>query len=331
MAYNPFNIFRRNQKAIFAVITVIIMFMFVLSSGLTGKADFFNWLPDWIRGKKKGDALCELDGSRIFEGELRNIRFQRVVANKFLALASSVSAQNIQKSLLDLQSKATPNIVQKLQQTRQFEQMGFAPRGAYEKEVQGILDSPESKQADKDLIRAMRVFSDFMQAQQRYSALGSYLNATANRSDRDLIEFMLWEKKAKQLGIEYTADDVKQTLIAKEFLGQFPDDSEVRKSLRSEYRDRYTDEMCFNAIAAEFRVRSAQSAVLGMSDRSDHTLNSPMIHSVPYEVFDFYRDKTGGSVHPAGHGHADRRRTASALRRSPGLRAGSVQGTAGLP
>ena len=46
MAYNPFSIFRRNQKAIFAVVTVVIMFMFVLSSGMTGKADFFNWLPE---------------------------------------------------------------------------------------------------------------------------------------------------------------------------------------------------------------------------------------------------------------------------------------------
>jgi hypothetical protein len=36
MAYNPFNIFRRNQKAIFAVVTVFIMFTFVLSSGLGG-------------------------------------------------------------------------------------------------------------------------------------------------------------------------------------------------------------------------------------------------------------------------------------------------------
>ena len=44
MAYNPFNIFRRNQKAIFAVITVFIMFTFVLSSGLGGGADFFDWL-----------------------------------------------------------------------------------------------------------------------------------------------------------------------------------------------------------------------------------------------------------------------------------------------
>jgi hypothetical protein len=33
MAYNPFNIFRRNQKALFAVLTVFIMIMFTLQSG----------------------------------------------------------------------------------------------------------------------------------------------------------------------------------------------------------------------------------------------------------------------------------------------------------
>ena len=89
MAYNPFSIFRRNQKAIFAVVTVVIMFMFVLSSGMTGKADFFNWLPEWVRGKaKKGDALCVLDGDRIYPRDLEVLRRQRMMASKFMIEAA---------------------------------------------------------------------------------------------------------------------------------------------------------------------------------------------------------------------------------------------------
>jgi len=41
MAYNPFNIFRRNQKALFAVLTVFVMVVFTLSSGVAG-GDFFE-------------------------------------------------------------------------------------------------------------------------------------------------------------------------------------------------------------------------------------------------------------------------------------------------
>src|SRR5579859_2708864 len=88
MAYNPFNIFRRNQKAIFAVVTVIIMFVFVLSSGLGGGADFFDWLPRWLAGKsKKGDILCKIDGEKIYPSELNGpngLRSKRVMANRFM-------------------------------------------------------------------------------------------------------------------------------------------------------------------------------------------------------------------------------------------------------
>ena len=50
MAYNPFNIFRRNQKALFAVLTVFIMIMFTLSSGIQG-GDFFDTFSRWMGGK----------------------------------------------------------------------------------------------------------------------------------------------------------------------------------------------------------------------------------------------------------------------------------------
>src|SRR5829696_557388 len=62
MAYNPFNIFRRNQKVIFAVLTVFIMFMFTLSSGVVG-GDFFETFTQWLGSKgKRGDAAATIDG-----------------------------------------------------------------------------------------------------------------------------------------------------------------------------------------------------------------------------------------------------------------------------
>src|SRR5262249_53139709 len=89
MAYNPFNIFRRNQKAIFAVITVFIMFTFVLSSGLGGGADFFDWLPRWLGQKsRKGEVICTINGNKIYEGELTQLRLNRVMANRFMDIAA---------------------------------------------------------------------------------------------------------------------------------------------------------------------------------------------------------------------------------------------------
>src|SRR5687768_9154564 len=109
MAYNPFNIFRRNQKAIFAVVTVVIMFMFVLSSGMTGKADFFNWLPEWIRGKtSKRDSVCEIDGTRVYSRDVEALRFQRVVANKFMQMAAFDARDAMRKALLEQSAQASP-------------------------------------------------------------------------------------------------------------------------------------------------------------------------------------------------------------------------------
>src|SRR5438094_4727698 len=97
MAYNPFNIFRRNQKAIFAVVTVFIMFTFVLSSGLTGGADFFDWFPRWLGGRQKGDPLCTVGGDKVYDADLIRLRKQRLIANRYMSIAAELSIQQLQE------------------------------------------------------------------------------------------------------------------------------------------------------------------------------------------------------------------------------------------
>ena len=89
---------------------------------------------------------------------------------------------------------------------------------------------------------------------------GQYFINAPNRNQRDLMEFMLWDKKAKQLGIGFATDDVKR-LIQAEFMNQFKDDSEVRKILQKDMPG-FTLEGCLDAIGAEFRVRACQTALL---------------------------------------------------------------------
>lgn len=291
MAYNPFNIFRRNQKAIFAVVTVVIMFMFVLSSGMTGKADFFNWLPEWIGSKSKtGEALCEIDGKRVYPRDIETLRFQRVVANKFMGYATGESLQSMRKALLDLSAQASPEnsfIFQAALQARspmEFLQFaGFASK---------VKDNPKSKEADKNAAAIIEAMANLMQS-------GGQINRLVPMAtDRDMIEFMMWQKKAKQLGIQYSADDAK-SLVNKEFMGNLRSDVEIRKALRDEYRDRYTDDILFTALAAEFDVRAAYTAVVGLSTRADQTLTAPVVSTPPYEMFDFYRDKTSPTSYQA--------------------------------
>src|SRR5579871_6788675 len=97
MAYNPFNIFRRNQKALFAVLTVFIMIMFTLQSGVAG-GDFFETLSRWLGGTK-GEVVCKIDGRKIATGDLeggyRSVQFKRVMANSYMALAAQDTIDSI--------------------------------------------------------------------------------------------------------------------------------------------------------------------------------------------------------------------------------------------
>src|SRR4051794_17671362 len=128
MAYNPFNIFRRNQKAIFAVLTVFIMFMFTLSSGLGGGADFFEWLPQWIGTKsRKGEVLCTIDGHKVYSGELDKLRRDRIVANRFMEMASMQARENVRRFVEEAMPRATPERVRAFREFQNLQMMGYIP------------------------------------------------------------------------------------------------------------------------------------------------------------------------------------------------------------
>ena len=52
MAFNPFHAFRKYRKSMFAILAIICMFTFVLSSGLGGKNDILNRVQDWFNGDR---------------------------------------------------------------------------------------------------------------------------------------------------------------------------------------------------------------------------------------------------------------------------------------
>ncbi|HUR52681.1 MAG TPA: hypothetical protein VMZ71_00995, partial [Gemmataceae bacterium] len=284
MAYNPFNVFRRNQKSIFAVLTVFIMFMFVLGSGLGGGMDFFEWLPQWIGSKsRKGDVVATVDGSKLYSGELDAIRRQRHMANKFMALASEVTQDQLNRFIREQQPRMSPEgrkAVQSVEQTfamvaqnpqlaQFFMQQGMMQRSM--DELRLLATSDKSRPEDKEVANAYILSMEL--AQRRSMAGGSehYFVNLPNTTHRDSIEFMLWEKKADQLGIKFTTDHVK-ALIQKEFMYRFTNDVEVRRAMTRDGQSGFSMEACLRAIAAEFRVRAAQTVVIGpVSDRTDRT------------------------------------------------------------
>ena len=300
MAYNPFNIFRRNQKVIFAIVTVFIMFTFVLSSGLGGGADFFDWLPGWISSKsRKGDVLATIDGTKIYDRDLSDARRNRVMANRFMNMAAGQSIGNLRSYVREQAGRVSPEHRQGIQQAAgllnmledpQMARMALQFGGSMLGQAEAITQNPTAKEEDKQVARA--ILMAFNLAQRQMSGGGEYFANAPNRTTRDTIDFILWDRKAKQLGIDFSTEDVK-LLIQKEFLNQFKSDVEIRKVLEKEMPGVFNLEACMNAIAAEFRVRAAQTTLFGpVGGRSDRTLSAAPTFSAPYDVFQTYRDKS---------------------------------------
>ncbi|HJZ56361.1 MAG TPA: hypothetical protein VKE74_15460 [Gemmataceae bacterium] len=304
MAYNPFNIFRRNQRAIFAVITVFIMFTFVLSSGLGGGADFFDWFPSWLGSKKRGEQVCTIDSNKVYQGELDKLRFRRVMANRFMELAAAVAEDNLQQTTLpELMKSASPEFQRLLNLVRANPQYASL-----------LSTFQPQRPEDQEVVKALNALQTISQMRMVAASQGRhyFLNAP-NRNNRDLIEFMLWEKKADQMRIRFTEDDIK-ALIQKEFYGQFKSDVAVRKQLEKDL-PRFSIDECLKAIGDEFRVRTVQTALLGhtvvidqpgggrmyldaqQSVRDDSTLSFPPLLTPPYEMYDFYREKVSPTTY----------------------------------
>jgi hypothetical protein len=301
MAYNPFNFFRRNQKTLFAILTVFIMIMFTLSSGLGGGADFFDWLPQWLGRKagKKGDHLCTIDGRKVYDGQLRELNRQRVMANRFMSLAAQQTILTLNGLVSEMSGKLSPEARTILQQVSQQE--GFLRFFASNPELAGqvpllleqmkasaaqILSLPNARSEDKEAARAKIAALSLM-----LSGVGDhYFVNVPNRHSRDLIEFLLWQYKADQLGIYLSRADIAR-LIQDEFYGYFRSDVQVRKILQQQMEG-FHMERCLDAIGEEFRVRLAQAVFLGaVNPNQDRLLGGFPAFPIAYELFSFYREQ----------------------------------------
>jgi hypothetical protein len=109
MAFNPFNVFRRNSRLLFTILTVFIMFMFIFSTGLGRGIDFFDWVPNWIGSKRAtGDVMAVIDGDKVRASELGKLQDQRDLANQFMAAAHERASVNLAEYLAKGVTRVSP-------------------------------------------------------------------------------------------------------------------------------------------------------------------------------------------------------------------------------
>lgn len=298
MAFNPFNIFRRNQKVIFAIVTVFVMFTFVLSSGLPGAADFFSWLPNWIGSKtQRGTALFEIDGAKYTSPDLDLLRRERLAANQYMRAALDSTLESMRSTInsslgkVDQQNQTVltrlfnearnPQSIPGLQRTR-----GIAREFANRSD-EGVT------RVDRDVAREIENYAALMEMRSS-SVLASGQQdmyfSIPTRTNRDMAEFLLWRKKADKLGISFGDKEV-QDLVVAEFLGKLGQEEPIIR--RAVVQDRkITDGKLWAALNDEFRVRMAQESVLGSEvQRPGGPPTRQPTFATPFDLFTTYRDE----------------------------------------
>ena len=320
MAFNPFDVFRRNQRVLFAILTVFIMFMFTLSFGA---GDFFTTFPRWLGAKRGyGEVMAVVDGAKVHRSQLGDIGIRRELANTYMFEAGIRASSNIAKYVVDGAAKLGEEPKRAVQEflavrqsqyfdpqlTRQFEMARqFGIPGPSILEVLGtrdpiiarsqallssIANDPKVKDDDK-LIAQSALY--LMALDLHLEGAGNaklYFSNQPNKTARDELDFYLWLKKADDLGVVYTNEDVSQ-LIADEFRNKATTEDWQQALAVVKGTRAYSDnpDNLLSALADEFRVRAAQSAVMGAN-----LVRAPgsmaVGYDAPYDYFEYYKQLT---------------------------------------
>jgi hypothetical protein len=292
MGYSPFRSFQKHQKTYFAVLTILCMFVFVLT-GLSGNLmelkSFF--------GSSTGQVAATIDGKKVTLPQVNEVRVMREMANEFARAALDLVSTNLVLQLDAELKKPGPKLDPATSQAIQFAmglhfQMRQSQQGltqqlvqfVYQQLTQALQQASLSQKAEdaKLLQQALTVLDLDMQL----SRSGRDFYFGGGRTSRDVIDFMLWKREADRLGIHLDRQDL-EPLMAKEFHGLMsPSDSnQAFQMIRPSFGGQLTKDMLRDALLQEFRVRLAQNTLMG----TDQAGRLPRPDAVtPFELWKFY-------------------------------------------
>ena len=306
MAFNPFHAFRKYQKTLFAALTIICMFTFVLSSGISGSGgEFFTEMAMLVGVRSREPEAASLFGKKIDRRDFILLREQRVVANQFMDAAISLAVDKIVQDALGPRSpldQITKNQLQRVAQSWQQAMFQGLPPGFIQFQLSSIQEGLKDKPAQAQLVglfglalqKKSQQTQRFFQQDELYNSKGPALYFGGGTSAQALLDFMIWRHEADRLGIQLTPADVRAE-IERETLGRLDqNDINILQRQLGSRRSTGPGIDIASAIADEFRVRLAQLALLGYDPGT--TSQVPALVT-PYEFWEYYRkNRTEASV-----------------------------------
>ncbi len=302
MAFNPFHSFRKYRKTMFAIITIICMFVFVLSSGLGGKGDLLNTGLSLGGGRP---AVVEIGGHQFDGAEIQNLRNQRLAANQCMRsiflLAWSNTEKAVEARAKDLGPANAPIVQRLLADSRQ----SFGSPNLYSYAVQQLSPVISRLEADKNTFDSELLRRWLRGIARIPEALGQQLYFGGSvKSNRDLLNFLVWRWVADQNKIHLTRE-VVQEMLRHEALDEDVSDisRDVLAEMRRNERTAFSADALIDFLTDEFRVRLAKQVVLGTTEEDlaqreyqfyQTGLPNPPAdmpaYVTPAEFYNYYRD-----------------------------------------
>jgi hypothetical protein len=247
MAFNPFHTFRKHQKVIFAILTIICMIVFILQFG---SGDVFSRFGIGHGGQGKGEKVVALYGRDVYSGDIEHTLQSRKLANELVLQALSTGEKTASKELNDykpekpdpteleltfirdkwrernfqveiLQAEMARGMIspeQAAQQMRtQLDQGVPEVRQAYSSLLRLAKESAASADADKDktaqqakIIADLRLVLKTQLYQLTRSDSPFYFGGGVKPDD--ILDFEIWKHQADKLGVVLTKADARRAL-----------------------------------------------------------------------------------------------------------------------
>ncbi len=285
MAFNPFEAFSVRSKlgkSVMAILGIVVMLTFVLSTGAVGsKNDFFDQMISMFGGKGSGEVVATAHGDKIRDIDLTEIGRQRRAANTYMQEATAVSHMNAAKSLAeDLKgSRLTADTKRDIERFVSLKVNSQKDMQAYRMFLFSLTDfqrfNPESQKLmqamsrarakpESDDKKAMDTIAGIILHDMRQTPL---VLVELGDSSRDMLDFYLLLKKADQLGIHFSKAGILE-LMERDTGGPLKQEDRlaIDRLIRENNRlGEFSPEWLMKAIGNEYRARSALAALQGES------------------------------------------------------------------